>query len=297
MITMVLCGLGLGIGMWLLAVWAFPPRPSLQSLMATLNQDDTPWPVPTMEAGGQVQRLAHQLARRLRAVRLPSAQLRGDLVVVGHTIEQHIAEKVILTAIGAVLPSAVNLMLFLIGADMAWYIPAVAGLVLACVGFMAPDLNVHHEAQRRRAAFRHGLSAYLNLVRVLLAGGAGVDGALSDAASVGRGYAFTQLRQALATAKITRTTPWSALAELGAELDVRELTELASSITLAGTEGARIRASLAAKAAAIRTYELADAEATAQSATERMSLPVGLLFAGFLILIAYPALAAVLAGF
>ena len=98
------------------------------------------------------------------------------------------------------------------------------------------------------------------------------------------------------TAKLTRTTPWSTLGQLGAELDVHQLSELAASVSLASTEGARVRASLAAKAAALRTRELTDAEGDAQAATERMSLPVVLLFGGFLIFIGFPALASVLGG-
>ena len=83
---------------------------------------------------------------------------------------------------------------------------------------------------------------------------------------------------------------------LGSELGISELTELAASVTLAGTEGAKVRASLTAKAAALRTRQLTDAEATAQAATERMSLPVVLLFGGFLLLIGFPAVAHVLTG-
>ena len=44
----------------------------------------------------------------------------------------------------------------------------------------------------------------------------------------------------------SRTTPWDNLRQLGEELDLPELAELASSIALAGTEGATVRASLAA---------------------------------------------------
>ena len=77
---------------------------------------------------------------------------------------------------------------------------------------------------------------------------------------------------------------------------MHQLSELAASVSLAGTEGARVRASLAAKAAALRTRELTDAEGDAQAATERMSLPVVMLFIGFLVFIGYPALASVLAG-
>jgi hypothetical protein len=131
---------------------------------------------------------------------------------------------------------------------------------------------------------------------VALAGGGGVETALADAASVGSGWAFASLRRALEEARLARQTPWVALGRLGQELGVDELSELAASVALAGTEGAKVRASLAAKSASLRTHELAEAETADQAATERMSLPVVLLFAGFLLFLGYPAVEKVLTG-
>ncbi|MGH3991098.1 MAG: type II secretion system F family protein, partial [Pseudonocardiaceae bacterium] len=175
-------------------------------------------------------------------------------------------------------------------------LPIIAGLVCAAVGFVLPDLQARAAAAKLRVGFRHALSAYLDLVWISVAGGAGLDSALSDSANIGRGWAFDQIRRALDTARLTRTTPWATLRQLGEELDVTQLAELAASVSLAGTEGAKVRASLAAKAAALRTHQITEAEAQAQAATERMSLPVMLLFLGFLAFIAYPALTQVLQG-
>jgi hypothetical protein len=72
---------------------------------------------------------------------------------------------------------------------------------------------------------------------------------------------------------------------------VRELDELQAAMTLAGG-GAQVRESLIAKAEAIAERDLADTEAAAQARSETMVLPVALMFAGFLLLIGYPALAA-----
>jgi Flp pilus assembly protein TadB len=227
---------------------------------------------------------------------LPYRRWRNDLAVIAKSVDQHLAEKATLALTGLLLPVVVELLLTLTDVGGSWEVPALAGVLLAVGGFVLPDITVRREAERRRATFRHALSAYLNLIRVLLAGGAGVDGALFDAVGIGRGWAFQQLRRALVTARVTRTTPWSTLGQLGAELDVPQLSELAASVSLAGTEGARVRASLAAKAAALRTRELTDAEGDAQAATERMSLPVVLLFAGFLLFIGFPAFAQVLGG-
>uniref|UniRef100_UPI002624C7E4 type II secretion system F family protein n=1 Tax=uncultured Pseudonocardia sp. TaxID=211455 RepID=UPI002624C7E4 len=140
------------------------------------------------------------------------------------------------------------------------------------------------------------LSAYLDLVWITLAGGAGVDSALAGAVQIGQGWAFDRLAGALSTAQLTRVNAWTALRRLGEEIAVDELAELAGSVSLAGTEGARVRASLAARAGSLRAHQLTDAEAAAQSATERMSLPVMLLFLGFLVFITYPAIGQILAG-
>jgi hypothetical protein len=117
---------------------------------------------------------------------------------------------------------------------------------------------------------------------------------LTDSAAVCQGWGAERIRGALRTAHLTRTTAWSAFAHLGAETDVAELTELAATAGLAGTEGARIRASLSARATALRSRLLAETETAANQATERMSVPMFVLAAGFLLLIAFPALAGVL---
>jgi tight adherence protein C len=95
---------------------------------------------------------------------------------------------------------------------------------------------------------------------------------------------------------LRRETPWAALARLGEDLGVPELSELAASVGLAGTEGARVRASLVAKASSLRTHELSDAEAAAESASERMNLPIAVLFLGFLVFLGYPAVERIITG-
>jgi Flp pilus assembly protein TadB len=155
---------------------------------------------------------------------------------------------------------------------------------------------VRSEAAERRRSFRHALGCFLDLVAVRLAGGAGVDSALAGSAVAGDGWAFAELRQALTDARLRGEPSWIGLAHLGEELGISELQELAASAGLAGDEGARVRVSITAKARAIRMRGLADAESAAQSASERMSLPVVLLMTGFIVFLGYPAVAAVLTG-
>ncbi|MET9628298.1 type II secretion system F family protein [Lentzea sp. NPDC006480] len=214
----------------------------------------------------------------------------------GKSLDAHVSQKAISAGFGLLVPVLANVVVATFGVGRTWTVTAVIAVGFAAVGFMAPDFIVRRTAERRRTTFRHALGAYFNLVRVLLAGGAGVDTALSTAADVGTGWVFHRLRYELLTAQVTRSTVWQAFARLGDELNERSLRELAASVSLTGTEGAKIRASLRAKAAALRVRGLAEAEGEAHAATERMTLPVVLLLAGFLMFIGYPATMSVLNG-
>ena len=125
-------------------------------------------------------------------------------------------------------------------------------LGLASIGSFVPSLGVHSDAVARRRTFRHALGCYLDLVAIRLAGGAGVETALVESAEAGRGPAFDAIRHALDEARLLGEPPWPRLAQLGTDLGVRELEELAASAELAGDEGARVRASISAKARTIR---------------------------------------------
>jgi hypothetical protein len=87
------------------------------------------------------------------------------------------------------------------------------------------------------------------------------------------------------------------LSRLGHTLGIDEFGELAATVGLAGMEGAKIRATLAARAASIRRHELANAEAEANALTEKLFIPGTFLLVGFLIFIGYPAFTRIASGF
>ncbi|GAA1895026.1 type II secretion system F family protein [Streptantibioticus ferralitis] len=290
MIVLMLLAAGIGLGLWALAVWLMPPRPHLSTLMSRLNTTPAPPPLLTISQGGWAVRTGAPFTGWLRALGLPTRSVRQDLAVAERSADTHLAEKAALALTGLLLPAALALVLVLGGRPLPWAVPLGGSLACAVGGFLLPDATVRAEADRRRTAFRHALSAYLGLIHILLAGGSGVDGALSDAVEVGQGWSFQQLRRALSTARLTRTSPWTTLGQLGDELDVSELSELAAALSLAGTEGAKVRASLAAKAAAMRSRSSTEAEGKANAATERMALPGMLMAFGFIIFVFYPAL-------
>lgn len=296
MIAASLFGLGTGVGLWLLLTWAVPTRPALSERLTSVRTHPPTTPITVAAETAWVTTCGRVFVPGLRMLGLPRAKLEAELRITGRDVDTHLASKALLAVAGLLTPWLLQTLLALAGLALGVEVPLLAGIALAALGFLVPDLTVRAEATRMRREFRDTLSAFIDLVWITLAGGAGIEAALGDAAAIGAGPAFTKIRRALHTAQLTRTTPWTTLRQLGEELDLTELSELAASISLAGAEGARVRASLAAKAQALRTHQLTDAEAQAQAATERMALPVTLLFLGFLGFIAYPAVIQVLNG-
>lgn len=169
-------------------------------------------------------------------------------------------------------------------------------VVAAAAGAAWPVADLRRRADDRRRRARYALGSYLDLVVMCLAGGMGVEGALTSAAEVADDDFSHQVAHAVATAAAGGRPPWEALADVGRRLGLAELDELAATMRLAGTEGARVRLSLAAKADSLRVRQLAHSEAGANAVTERLFVPGVLLLVGFLVFIGYPALARILAG-
>ena len=293
--------LGAIFGAGLLASWRllFPAPPPLQAAIDRLQRRNALARLPAdLQGQGMTdlvgRTLGSSVANLMRNLGFDMKSLESDLRLVGRSLEQHVAQKVLCALFGFTVPLILSVLASVRGLAISVYFPAGGALGLAVLFFFVPDIALRQEAAERRDAFKHALGSFLDLVVISLAGGAGVESALRDAAAIGRGWAFAQLHNALEVTALTGETPWAVLSRLGTELGVAELEELSSSLSLAGTEGARVRESLAVKASSLRDHALAEAEAKAQSSTEKMAVPVVLLFLGFLILIGFPAVSAIL---
>jgi Flp pilus assembly protein TadB len=177
---------------------------------------------------------------------------------------------------------------------VGWVLPLT--LLTGMAGFQLPDALVRARARRLRMTFLFSFSSFLDLTNVLLSGGAGMETALVAASEAGDGVAFARIREALVRARTTHRSPWQELQRMGESLGIDVVTEVGSSIQLAGEHGARVRGSLAKRAESVRHKQSAEVEAAANAATERMGLPMVLLFLGFLVLIGYPAAEQMLHG-
>jgi tight adherence protein C len=291
-----LLGAVAGLGLAALLAGMTTTRPPLAHALAALH------PTPTLPppdgsprpAGGWVARAGAAMVPTLTRWGLPRPRTRADLATCGRDPAQHLAEQAGLAGLGLLTPAALAAIAAVAGTGVGVAVPAWISVLAGAAGFYIPQHALRRQARRRRDQLRQALSSLLDLVVVSLAGGAGVEQALHDATTDTRTWAQRQLRHAIRAAHLARLPPWATLGELGARTHLGELSELATALALAGTEGARVRATLTARAASLREHQLADAEAAASSATEKMSLPVVALFAGFLVFIGYPALTAVL---
>lgn len=220
-----------------------------------------------------------------------------DLEAGGRDLRSVAVERLL----GSVAGSMAPIIVFVVGAGVGASppLPMVlwSSLALAMLGFRLPVRRLRVRAEAARRDFRLALSAYLDLVSVLLSGGAGIETALVAGARVGSGPSFESIQRSLDVARATRRSPWDELSALGARIGVDELPELAASIRLGGEQGARMTASLVARAKSMRAKHLADIEARANSATERMGLPMVVIFLAFLLLLGFPAVTMISAGF
>ncbi len=303
-VAMVLAA-GLGLGLFVI-LRGLRSRPvDLSALVADTSGRwaGTTWAVPELDRPppddlGPVQRyLSRPGLRLLETLGLADrGLLRQQLRVLDRSIERHAYEKMLAGVAGLILPLLVGVFLVTAGSPVSPLLLLLAALVLGGLGFLYPDLPLSERVATRQQAFRHSLSSYLDLVTIILAGGGGTESALVGAAQAGEGWVFAEIRSALRRGELTGRTPWEMFEELGTHYGIEELRELASSVSLAGGHGARVRQSLVAKSEALRAQQTAEVEARAESNTEKMIVPVSVMVLGLMVFIGRGAVEAIGAG-
>ncbi|GAA4561097.1 type II secretion system F family protein [Planotetraspora kaengkrachanensis] len=236
------------------------------------------------------------LARKLGGTVVDARVPRADLALLGKTADDYLAQKVMMLVLGAAGPTVFWAWCALLGVTLPWAVSWGACLAFAVAVFFAPDASVRGQAAEARKAFRQAIVAYLDLVALARAAGAGPADALESAAKVGDGWTFRRLGLALDPARRATGSAWDELARLSHEIDVPELAELAAIAGLAGTRGAGILDTLMAKAQSLREVELSAEVSKARSRTETMTVPMALSVIGFLLLLGYPAFARMAGG-
>lgn len=271
-------------GAWLLVSGLAQRRPALERMAAHLARP--PVVIERLSPRGW-ERLGLPIAGRLGT----SPSVAADLRLAERSADVHAAHLAAAT-VGAlfglpllfVVAQTLGLVSIGVGFPLA---VAVAGAVIAPVAVHA---SMRSRAAGQRNDLRFQLSAYLDVVTMLLAGNVGNEGALRQAAQVGDGRLFVELRKRITIAETANRSLVSALAHLGDELALVELQQISASASLAGSAGAPVARTLAAKCATLRSALSAEQEADARVRTGKITVPLVGMSLLIMACVIYPAL-------
>nr|CEL17637.1 putative integral membrane protein [Kibdelosporangium sp. MJ126-NF4]CTQ91135.1 putative integral membrane protein [Kibdelosporangium sp. MJ126-NF4] len=162
------------------------------------------------------------------------------------------------------------------------------GLVGGVLLSLLPWYTVQRTANRARQEFLQATAALFDLTAQERDVGRAPGQASMAAASVTEdGWAFNEIRSRLRTAQRAGQTPWTAISQLGDEIDIDALQDLADIIAIA-SDGAAVSQSLRDKASVLRNTAIDGESAEANKRSEWLFAPVALLVIGLLILLMYP---------
>ncbi|MDQ1289092.1 MAG: tight adherence protein [Actinomycetota bacterium] len=306
MTAAMLAGALAGAGLWLMVVALSRPKPGVAALVARIESGQRSMSTATITGA---ERASTPVGRRSAVDQLRDrfdvlaaergwdlGRQRTDLALIGRSPGWLLGSKTVAgLGLMVIAPFSWGL-LRLMGVPAPGEIPLVVALVLGTLGFFLPDLVLRSEAAGRRREFRRTVGIFLDLVAMNLAGGRGLPEALLAAATVSDHWSMIRIRQALANARLFGLTPWQALGQLGEELGIDELRDLSGALSLAADDGAKIRASLSARAATLRRKELAEVEGEAGERSQSMLVAQLLLCTAFLVFLGYPAVSTLLSA-
>ncbi len=272
-----------GLGLLVRALRPAPPR--LGTVMAQLNAQPARRGVQDAAAGAGPAWLPASVTgfaeRHLGAS-------DEDLAILGRSRGQLAVTKLGWAAGGALAPALFGAVLAAAGVRLPFTIPAVACVVLAVLAWVNPSRQVAEDAETARAQFRSALAAYLALVGLERKARGSPAEALEEASRVSGARPFRLIHTQVLRAELAAQQPWDALRDLGRQIGVDELVNLADIVATAA-DGAAVFDTLMAEARSMRHSDNTAAQTQAGLANERLTLPTVCLFVCFAALLVYPA--------
>lgn len=284
-------GVALVVAAWL------QPAPSLQRTLQHLQRQGSAGELDPLSARAADRARPAMVDRWLGSVGEWLGEQPGlmpndtQLRVLGRPVEQHVLYLLTATVGGFVLPTFVLWLLQRAGlVGLGWYAPLAAGLLCAVLGPLLVHSTSVERADAIRSDLRYQVSAYLDVVTMLLAGNSGYEGALEQAARAGDGRLFAELRRRMRESGARGSSLTDALHRAGTELGIEELQQIASTAALSAAEGAPVARTLAAKCATLRAALATEQETEARLRTSRLTTPIVGMALIFMALVIYPAL-------
>ncbi len=193
-------------------------------------------------------------------------------------------QKIAGLIVGVMLPPILGA----VGISPNWplWVWAAAG----CLGFVGPDLGLNARVRTRRREMLAGLAAATRLLTLAVSAGYGLEQAIAEVASSGRGPFFDELAHRISKARLESRPAVDALAGLAEDAQLPELAALAGALTAGTRQGVPVLDTLRAQATSVRErWRLGLIEA-GEKAAVTMLLPIGaLILPAFFLVVLYPA--------
>jgi hypothetical protein len=286
--AVVVMSIAVTVAGWLVVTGWRQPRPLLSTAVQRLRRP----PLDRSDTGRD-----SDLVARIGEYGIRSAFVRRQfgstaaLRIIGRPVAKHVGYLVVAAIAGLIVPSLVLAVLDAIGIiGLGIFVPVGISIVAAVVAPLLIHSAAVAEADERRIDLRHQLSAYLDMMTMLLAGNAGHEGALRQAAEAGDGLLFRELRRRMREVATTGQSLVAALTIVAADFELPELDQVASAAALSAAEGSPVAKTLAAKCSTLRSTLAADDEARARVRNDKVTPPLVGMAVLFMALLIYPAL-------
>lgn len=268
--TLLLAGVGalVGLGAVALVRGLTPPVPSLREGLALLDTTPVPTPDAAADDASRTDRLVAWLAAR-PLLPLGAAQRRA-LEARNIPVAEFMAEKVVHTLIGAVVPSVLAGCVGFLAGWTPW-VPLGAALAGAGLGWFVPDLALRRRAPAVRADTAEALYTFFDLVTLERLANMSATQALASAASASDAPLFVHIRAALERARLEQRAPYADLRALAERLEMPELADIADVMQLEES-GASLTGALRARVRELRDSHLSAQKVAATKVSEQMTV-------------------------
>jgi tight adherence protein C len=293
MIPVILAGMGVGVGLWLIVRELAPRHPQLAGALARLAPANltlrTQAPARPRQAGLQ-ERVGlwgrrHLSGRGVLGAPVADLQLLAGAPASADPDEQQrlydqavtgfYTERILTSLAGAAAPALIMGIPAAFGLlRVPFLVPAGASVLLAVTMWIVPAEKIHDKAKAARADFARAAVAYLQMVAVARVAGQGASSSLIVASRLSDGWMFVRIRQELQRAQWAGETPWGGLHSLARRLDLPELGEIADIMQQAAENTSAVYDQLMARAESLDDRILAANDAAAAENTSAMVVPI-----------------------
>lgn len=272
MIALIICGILAGTAAAVIAAGIMRPQPKLSSALERLGSTEVD-PTP---------RTRQEIVSQWVLQHLPASDklhpTKQDLSITGKTLSEHTYEKLLASLIVVLVLPLLGAFLQMSGIT-SFAMPALLAVPAAVGVWMLSDQQVRAKAARLRDQYARACAIYIELVAVERRRGAPADVALEAAAKIGRTPIFARILDELNTARLAGIRPWTALRGLSERVGVPELADIADIVKLSGEQGSASYETLRGRGRTLRIQQLHKDAEEANSASEKLTIPlVGLAF-------------------